>query len=70
MAELNNASMKYFIFILLIPLLGFSQWTRTELKTQKVKKVQEKLKFSGLYSLDRFGNFLIWLLNFRRNILI
>ncbi|CAH0157742.1 reprolysin-like metallopeptidase [Chryseobacterium sp. Bi04] len=42
----------FFIFALLIPFLGFSQWTRAELGSQKVKKSQEKLEFSGLYSLD------------------
>lgn len=42
----------FFIFALMIPFLGFSQWKRTELRTQKVKKNQEKLEYSGLYSLD------------------
>ncbi|AZA82875.1 hypothetical protein C1637_17985 [Chryseobacterium lactis] len=42
----------FFILTLMIPFLGFSQWTRTELKSQKVKKSQEKLEFSGLYSLN------------------
>lgn len=36
----------------MIPFLGFSQWARTELRSQKVKKSQEKLEFAGLYSLD------------------
>ncbi|MBT2620188.1 reprolysin-like metallopeptidase [Chryseobacterium sp. ISL-6] len=40
------------IFLLLTPFLGFSQWSRTELRTQRVKKSQEKLKFSSLYVLD------------------
>lgn len=46
--------MKYFFLILglIIPFSGFSQWTRTELGTKKVKKSQEKLEFAGLYSLD------------------
>ncbi|MBL3546264.1 reprolysin-like metallopeptidase [Chryseobacterium sp. KMC2] len=42
----------FFIFILLIPFSGFSQWTRTELRSQKVKKSQEKLEFAALYLLD------------------
>lgn len=42
----------FFIFALMIPFLGFSQWKRTELRAQKVKKNQEKLEYSGLYSLD------------------
>ncbi|MBP2615997.1 reprolysin-like metallopeptidase [Chryseobacterium jejuense] len=42
----------FFILALMIPFLGFSQWKRTELRTEKVKKSQEKLEFSGLYSLD------------------
>ncbi|WP_167033384.1 reprolysin-like metallopeptidase [Chryseobacterium sp. Tr-659] len=42
----------FLIFTLLIPFLGFSQWTRTELRSQKVKKSQEKLEFSGLYALN------------------
>lgn len=46
--------MKHYFFILslLIPFLGSSQWTRTELRSQKVKKSQEKLEFSGLYTLN------------------
>ncbi|AYZ36613.1 hypothetical protein EGY07_14065 [Chryseobacterium indologenes] len=46
--------MKHYFFIvtLMIPFLGFSQWTRTELRSQRVKKSQEKLEFSGLYTLD------------------
>ncbi|WP_165828304.1 zinc-dependent metalloprotease [Chryseobacterium phosphatilyticum] len=42
----------FFIFSLLIPFLGLSQWTRTEIRSQKIKKSQEKLEFSGLYSLN------------------
>lgn len=42
----------FLIFALLIPLLGFSQWTRTELGARKIKKSQEKLEYSGLYTLD------------------
>ncbi|CAI8937599.1 reprolysin-like metallopeptidase [Chryseobacterium sp. IT-36CA2] len=42
----------FFIFSLMIPFLGFSQWTRTEVRSQKVKKSQEKLEFSGLYALN------------------
>lgn len=42
----------FFIFALIIPFLGFSQWTRTEIRVQKVKKSQEKLEFAGLYSLN------------------
>ncbi|WP_068942339.1 hypothetical protein [Chryseobacterium timonianum] len=42
----------FFIIALMIPFLGFSQWKKTELRAQKVKKSQEKLEFSGLYSLD------------------
>lgn len=38
--------------MLMIPFLGFSQWNRTELRSQKVKKSQEKLEFTGLYSLN------------------
>ncbi|WP_370897989.1 hypothetical protein [Chryseobacterium gossypii] len=46
--------MKYYFFIsaLIIPVIGFSQWTKTELKARKVKKLQEKLEFKSLYSLD------------------
>ncbi|REC47713.1 reprolysin-like metallopeptidase [Chryseobacterium pennipullorum] len=46
--------MKHYFFILslLIPFLGFSQWSRTELRSQKVKKSQEKLEFAGLYTLN------------------
>ena len=36
----------------MIPFLGFSQWSRTEVRTQPVKKSQEKLEFSGLYTLN------------------
>ncbi|MGU3373935.1 zinc-dependent metalloprotease [Chryseobacterium sp. M5A1_1a] len=42
----------FFILTLMIPFLGFSQWTRTELRSQKIKKSQEKLEFAGLYSLN------------------
>ncbi|WP_160136790.1 reprolysin-like metallopeptidase [Chryseobacterium sp. c4a] len=42
----------FLIFILMIPFFGFSQWTRTELRAQKVKKSQQKLEYSGLYSLN------------------
>ncbi|MEG0926108.1 zinc-dependent metalloprotease [Chryseobacterium sp.] len=42
----------FFILTLMIPFLGFSQWTRTELRSQKVKKSQEKLEFAGLYTLN------------------
>lgn len=41
-----------FIFALVCPFLGYSQWSRTELRSQKVKPSQENLEFSGLYSLD------------------
>lgn len=46
--------MKCYLLIvaLMIPFLGASQWKRTEIRSQKVKKNQEKLEFSGLYSLD------------------
>ncbi|WP_326984524.1 zinc-dependent metalloprotease family protein [Chryseobacterium sp. MYb264] len=46
--------MKHYLFILALacPFLGHSQWSRTELRSQKVKPSQEKLEFSGLYSLD------------------
>lgn len=42
----------FFIFALMLPFFGFSQWTRTELRSQKVKKSQEKLEYTGLYSLN------------------
>lgn len=42
----------FFIFSLLIPFLGFSQWSRTEARSQKIKKSQEKLEFAGLYTLN------------------
>ncbi|WP_288376681.1 reprolysin-like metallopeptidase [Chryseobacterium culicis] len=42
----------FLIFLLIIPFMGFSQWTRTEVRSQKVKKSQEKLEFSGLYALN------------------
>lgn len=41
-----------FIMMLLIPFWGFSQWSKTELRSQKVKKSQEKLEYSALYSLN------------------
>ncbi|MGG7550418.1 reprolysin-like metallopeptidase [Chryseobacterium arthrosphaerae] len=46
--------MKHYFLILslLVPFLGFSQWSRTELRSQKVKQSQEKLEFAGLYSLN------------------
>ncbi|MBL1222807.1 T9SS type A sorting domain-containing protein [Chryseobacterium sp. L7] len=46
--------MKNFIFVsmLMLPFLGYSQWTKTSLRTQKVKASQEKLEYAGLYSLD------------------
>nr|WP_315029227.1 zinc-dependent metalloprotease family protein [uncultured Chryseobacterium sp.] len=46
--------MKHYFFLLslMIPFLGFSQWTRTELRSQNVKKSQEKLEFAGLYALN------------------
>ncbi|PIF45007.1 putative secreted protein (Por secretion system target) [Chryseobacterium sp. 52] len=46
--------MKYYFFIsmLAIPFLGYSQWTKTSVRTQKVKPSQEKLEYSALYSLD------------------
>ncbi|MBB4805037.1 subtilisin-like proprotein convertase family protein [Chryseobacterium defluvii] len=46
--------MKRFLFIsaLLAPILGFAQWSKTELRSQAVKKSQEKLEFSALYNLD------------------
>lgn len=46
--------MKFYLLIVLsmIPFLGSSQWARTELRSQSVKKTQEKLQFSGLYTLD------------------
>ncbi|MEY8759352.1 zinc-dependent metalloprotease [Chryseobacterium tongliaoense] len=43
---------KLFIFALLVPFFGFSQWSRTELRSQSVKKSQEKLEYSALYSLN------------------
>ncbi|KMQ60311.1 hypothetical protein ACM46_17200 [Chryseobacterium angstadtii] len=36
----------------MVPFMGFSQWTRTEMKSEKVKKSQEKLEYSALYSLN------------------
>ncbi|WP_131327869.1 reprolysin-like metallopeptidase [Chryseobacterium vrystaatense] len=46
--------MKYYFFLsmLMVPFLGSSQWTKTSLRAQKVKPSQEKLQYSGLYSLD------------------
>ncbi|WP_345989687.1 reprolysin-like metallopeptidase [Chryseobacterium sp. Chry.R1] len=46
--------MKFYLLIALamVPFMGSSQWKRTELRSQSVKKVQEKLEFSGLYTLD------------------
>ncbi|ASK32489.1 propanediol utilization protein [Chryseobacterium sp. T16E-39] len=46
--------MKFYVLIALsmIPFLGSAQWKRTELRSQSVKKTQEKLQFSGLYTLD------------------
>lgn len=46
--------MKFYLFIALsmIPFLGSAQWTKTELRSQKVKKSQEKLEYAALYSLD------------------
>lgn len=42
----------FYILTFLVPFLGYSQWTRTEIKSQKVKESQENLEFSGLYSLN------------------
>lgn len=46
--------MKNFILasMLILPFLGYSQWTKTSVRTQKVKASQEKLEYAGLYSLD------------------
>ncbi|MBL1222806.1 T9SS type A sorting domain-containing protein [Chryseobacterium sp. L7] len=46
--------MKNFILasMLMLPFLGYSQWTKTSVRTQKVKASQEKLEYAGLYSLD------------------
>ncbi|GAB0156463.1 hypothetical protein CHRYSEOSP005_17280 [Chryseobacterium sp. Alg-005] len=41
-----------FIMLLLTPFLGFSQWSKTELRSQKVKESQQKLEYSALYSLN------------------
>ncbi len=44
---------QYFLFlIMMIPFTGFSQWTKTELGSKKVKQSQEKLEFAALYTLD------------------
>lgn len=40
------------ILLLMIPFSGFSQWTKTELGSKKVKQSQEKLEFAALYTLD------------------
>lgn len=50
--NLNDMKCYFLIFALITPFLGFSQWTRTELKSQKIKKSQEKLEYAGLYTLD------------------
>lgn len=49
-----------FIMMLLISCLGFSQWSKTELRSQKIKKSQEKLEYSALYALntDQLGQLL------------
>ncbi|WP_080778599.1 hypothetical protein [Chryseobacterium phocaeense] len=46
--------MKNFIlaFMLILPFLGYSQWTKTTVGSKKVKASQEKLEYAGLYSLD------------------
>ncbi|WP_299178734.1 reprolysin-like metallopeptidase [uncultured Chryseobacterium sp.] len=46
--------MKQLLFtcMLALPILGFSQWSKTELRSQKVKESQEKLEFSSLYTLN------------------
>lgn len=41
-----------FIMMLLTPFLGFTQWSKTELRSQKVKESQAKLEYSALYSLN------------------
>lgn len=42
----------FFISMLMLPFLGHSQWTKTSVRTQKIKASQEKLEYAGLYSLD------------------
>ncbi|MDR2238431.1 MAG: M12 family metallo-peptidase [Chryseobacterium sp.] len=42
----------FFISMLMVPFLGYSQWTKTGVRGQTVKKSQEKLEYSALYSLD------------------
>ncbi len=42
----------FFLSIMLLPFLGQAQWTKTSLRTQKVKPSQEKLEYAALYSLD------------------
>lgn len=42
----------FFLSMLLIPFLGYSQWTKTTVRSQKVKPSQEKLEYAALYSLD------------------
>lgn len=44
--------LKLFIFLFLIPIFGLSQWTKTSVRSQKVKESQKKLEFAALYSLD------------------
>lgn len=46
--------MKYYFLIsmLIVPFLGYSQWTKTSVRSQKVKASQEKLEYAALYSLD------------------
>ncbi|MCT2560783.1 reprolysin-like metallopeptidase [Chryseobacterium herbae] len=48
--------MKFYLLIaiVMIPFFGSSQWTRTELRAQKVKKSQEKLEYAALYYLDAY----------------
>ncbi|SHF38663.1 reprolysin-like metallopeptidase [Chryseobacterium sp. OV279] len=50
----NNSSLKFYFLalLLLIPFLGYSQWTETSLRAQKVKPSNEKLEYAALYSLD------------------
>lgn len=43
---------RLFIFLVILPFLGFSQWAKTELRSQQIKKSQEKLDFKDLYVLD------------------
>ncbi|WP_180277223.1 reprolysin-like metallopeptidase [Chryseobacterium sp. 52] len=42
----------FFLSMLLIPFLGYAQWSKTSVRTQKVKPSQEKLEYAALYSLD------------------